>query len=188
MSYETIRISELAKELALTSKEVVEKFAQIGVTGKTHSSTVTVDQISRLKDFIANGGVKKVAKPKAFVVKKVKADPKVEPVEEKKSEPKEKEEKPVKKVEKVERPKVEVIKQPVSRLEIVRRAKRPAETAIAAKKTTDKKTAPKGEKSTGEKKFNKGEKSAVSSVKKPLERRIIPQEIYENKTDRKSVV
>ena len=36
MSYETIRISELAKELGLQSKEVVEKFVQIGVTGKTH--------------------------------------------------------------------------------------------------------------------------------------------------------
>ena len=53
MSYETVRISELAKELGLPSKEVVEKFAQIGVTNKTHSSTVTQDQIARLKDFIA---------------------------------------------------------------------------------------------------------------------------------------
>ena len=59
MSYETVRISELAKELGLQSKEVIEKFAQLGVTGKTHSSTVTQDQIKRLKDFIANGGVKK---------------------------------------------------------------------------------------------------------------------------------
>ena len=40
MSYETVRISELAKELGLPSKEVVEKFAKIGVTNKTHSSTV----------------------------------------------------------------------------------------------------------------------------------------------------
>ena len=47
MSYETVRISELAKELGLPSKEVVEKFAQIGVTNKTHSSTVTQDQSKR---------------------------------------------------------------------------------------------------------------------------------------------
>ena len=72
MSYETVRISELAKELGLPSKEVVEKFAQLGVTNKTHSSTVTLDQIRRLKEFIANGGVKKTQKPKAFVVKKAK--------------------------------------------------------------------------------------------------------------------
>ena len=89
MSYETIRISELAKELGLQSKEVVEKFAQMGITGKTHSSTVTVDQISRLKDFIANGGVKAVAKPKAFVVKKAKQEPEVV-VEDKKEAPVEK--------------------------------------------------------------------------------------------------
>ena len=75
MSYETVRISELAKELGLQSKEVIEKFAQIGITGKTHSSTVTTDQISRLKSFIADGGVKKVQKPKAFVVKKAKPAP-----------------------------------------------------------------------------------------------------------------
>ena len=42
MSFETIRINELAKELGLTSKEVIEKFAQLSVTGKTHSSTVTM--------------------------------------------------------------------------------------------------------------------------------------------------
>ena len=52
MSFETVRINELAKELGLTSKEVIEKFAQISVTGKTHSSTVTIDQIKRLKEFI----------------------------------------------------------------------------------------------------------------------------------------
>ena len=72
MSFDTIRINELAKELGMTSKEVIEKFAQISITGKTHSSTVTVDQVKRLKDFIASGGVKEVKKPKAFVVKKSK--------------------------------------------------------------------------------------------------------------------
>ena len=62
MSFETIRINELAKELGLTSKEVIEKFAQISVTGKTHSSTVTLDQVKRLKEFIASGGVKEAKK------------------------------------------------------------------------------------------------------------------------------
>ena len=60
-----------------------------------------MEQIARLKDFIANGGVKKTTKPKAFVLKKAKPTP--APVEEKK------EEKPTKetsmhKVEKVVRP------------------------------------------------------------------------------------
>ena len=193
MSYETIRISELAKELGLQSKEVIEKFAQMGITGKTHSSTVTVDQISRLKDFIANGGVKSVAKPKAFVVKKAKQEP--EPVvEEKKETPVEK--KPVVekvvRVERVERPKVEVVK-PASRLEIVRKAPRkPEGEEVKSEKLNkpfqkgDKKFPPRGEKPTGDKKFVKGEKPAGENKefgnKKPLERRIIPQEIYDNKS------
>ena len=107
MSYETVRISELAKELGLQSKEVIEKFVQLGITGKTHSSTVTTDQISRLKAFIADGGVKKTQKPKAFVVKKAKAPEPVAVVEP----PKEKaEEKPVEEVKKPTAPKVEIVK------------------------------------------------------------------------------
>ncbi len=198
MSYETVRISELAKELGLTSKEVVEKFAQMGITGKTHSSTVTLDQIKRLKDFIANGGVKKTTKPKAFVVKKAKAP---EPAVEEKKETKPVEKKPliekVPRIEKVERPKVEVVK-PVSRLEIVRRApkkppvtegSRPERPERGGKRPfnkDDKKFGPRGERPTGERKFAKGERPTGEGKdfagKKPLQRRIIPQEIYENKS------
>ena len=107
MSYETVRINELAKELNLTSKDIIEKFAQIGIKGKTHSSTVTPDQINRLKEFIASGGVKEIKKPKAFVVKKTKVQE--TPEEEPKVD------------EKVKKPVVEVVK-PASRLEIVRKA------------------------------------------------------------------
>ena len=198
MSYETVRISELAKELGLPSKEVVEKFAQIGVTNKTHSSTVTQDQIKRLKSFIAYGGVKKTSKPKAFVVKKAKA---VE-TETEKAPKKEVETKPIvekverPKIEKVERPKVEVVK-PVSRLEIVRRAPR--------KPVVEKVERPERPSRTGDKKFTRGERPQNGerkfpprgdrpqkpnsqggenkdfANKKPLQRRIIPQDIYENK-------
>ena len=109
MSFDTIRINELAKELGMTSKEVIDKFAQLSITGKTHSSTVTVDQVKRLKEFIASGGVKETKKPKAFVVKKAKTNdkPVVEEVkEEKKAE-----------VKKVSAPKVEVVRtKPQSRL------------------------------------------------------------------------
>ena len=56
MSFESpIRINELAKELGISSKEIVEKYTQMGITGKTHSSTVTPDQIRRLKEFISQG-------------------------------------------------------------------------------------------------------------------------------------
>ena len=75
MSYETVRISELAKELGKSSKEILEKLEAIGIKGKTHSSTITQDQIKRLKAFMENGSAK--SKPKAFVVKKAKVEEKV---------------------------------------------------------------------------------------------------------------
>lgn len=202
MSYETVRISELAKELGLPSKEVVEKFAAIGVTGKTHSSTVTQEQIKRLKAFIADGGVKKTAKPKAFVVKKAK-----QPVEEVKAEVKVQEEEvkveaPKSKIEKVERSRVEVVK-PASRLEIVRRAPR---KPLNENNTTENKDArPSRDRNNTERKFTKGERPQNSDkkfpprgektqrpdssksgnkdfgAKKPLERRIISPDMYDNK-------
>ncbi len=197
MSYDTVRISEVAKDLKLSSKEVVEKFRLIGVTGKTHSSTVTQEQIKRLKDFIEGGEVKKTSKPKAFVVKKAKLP---EPEESKdtketkdtksakKAEPKEK--KP--KIEKVERPKVEVIK-PTNRLEIVRRAPRKPAASLEEEKLSAANST-KDEKLKSDNKFPpKGEKpqkpstsERVDSVnKKPIERRIISQDIYENKNSSK---
>ncbi|MFI3300417.1 MAG: translation initiation factor IF-2 [Candidatus Gastranaerophilales bacterium] len=137
MSFETMRINELAKELGMTSKEVIDKFAQISITCKAHSSTVNAEQVRRLKSFIKNGGNTEAKKPKAFVVKKAKA-PEVE-VEVKKIEPEtietpkapttkienQKVEKPetnkTEQVEATKRPAIEVVK-PQSRLEIVRRA------------------------------------------------------------------
>ena len=204
MSYDTVRINEVAKELGLQSKEVVEKFAQIGVTGKTHSSTVTMEQVKKLKDFIASGGVKEVKKPKAFVVKKAKAP---EPVVEEKVV----EEAPKKVEEPPKRPVVEVVK-PQSRLEIVRKAppkvekpqptdrlERPARPERPERKPFNKdgKFPPRGERPTGprpergdkadrpqRKPFNKdgkpGERPAVGD-KKPIQRHIISQDIYENK-------
>ena len=116
MSFDTIRINELAKELGLSSKEVLDKLAKISITGKTHSSTITPDQIKRLKEFISQGSKIVVKKPKAFVVKKAKV---TEEQSEETSSAIEIQEKP-----KHEPPKVEVVrpKQPVNRLEIVRRA------------------------------------------------------------------
>ena len=73
-----IRVNELAKELGLTSKEVIEKFAQISITVKTHSSSVTPEQCKKLKEFIANGSKVEVKKPKAFIVKKAKSEEKPE--------------------------------------------------------------------------------------------------------------
>jgi translation initiation factor IF-2 len=196
MSYETIRINELAKEMGLSSKEVIEKFSAIGITGKTHSSTVTADQISRLKDFIANGGVKKVQKPKAFVVKKAKQveEPTNETPKEEKKEERVQKADPKVRIERVERPKIEKVK-PVNRLEIVRRAPKPEQKPDAQKSErpsrpfkNGEKTFTKGERPQRPERAPRGDKSAQSpqrentnQERKPIQRRVIPQEIYENK-------
>ncbi len=197
MSFETIRINELAKELGMTSKEVIEKLAQISITGKIHSSTITMDQVKKLKDFIKTGGVKEVKKPKAFVVKKAK-QPVVEPPK------KEEAVVEVKKevvIEKPKRPQIEIVK-PQSRLEIVRRApqrtadsveKKTIERKPAAKDSEGKKFPPRGErkpfpaKAQGQKDGERpSRKPAPSGDKKPIQRHIISQDIYENKgTSRK---
>ncbi|MEI8128121.1 MAG: translation initiation factor IF-2 [bacterium] len=109
MSLDNVRVNELAKELNLTSKDVLDKFAQLSIPVKSHSSTVTADQIQRLKNFIAAGSKIEVKKPKAFVVKKLKTESDTE--------------KPaiITEVE-LEKPQIEVVKPVPNRLEIVRRA------------------------------------------------------------------
>ena len=67
----SLRVSELAKELNLTSKQVIEKFAEIDIIVKSHSNTVTPDQIRKLKDYLGVTSQKTSAK-KAFIVKKAK--------------------------------------------------------------------------------------------------------------------
>ena len=193
---ENIRVSELAKELGLTSKEVIEKFAQISITVKSHSNTVNPMQVSKLKDFIAGGSKVPSKKPKAFVVKKskIKKEDEQHQVEEKieKTEvPKRtgvqvvrKAERPAE-PEKVEKPvikkeapapvkRVEVVKpqQPKSRLEIVKRAP-------IKRVEIDKKGKPITDKKNDEKK--PFVKDRLERPKKPIERHIIPQDIYENK-------
>lgn len=202
MSFETIRINELAKELGLTSKEVLDKFAKISVTGKTHSSTVTMEQVKKLKDFIASGGVKEHKKPKAFVVKKAKPaeKPVVNEVEIKKEEPK------TEPAKKTSVPKVEIVKpkQPQSRLEIVRRAPRKPVGENAAStdrperpsRNGERKFPPRGERTSRGERPEKGERNfpprskdgaakkpfeKPSGERKPIQRTIISQDIYENK-------
>jgi len=195
---ENLKVSDLAKELNLTSKEVIEKFAEISITFKTHSNIVTPEQAKKLRDFL---GIKpKSTIKKAFIVKKAKTAkeepevikttakettktdliervqrvekvaPKIEVVEKKEVEEPiatKTNEQPIKKIEKpavrIERTKIEYTNRNQSRIEIVRKApQKPASTEGA--KTGDKKP------------FNK-----PTGEKKLVERRIIPQEIYEGK-------
>lgn len=188
MSLDNIRVNELAKELNLTSKEVLDKFAQLSITGKTHSSTVTADQVKRLKDFINAGSKIEVKKPKAFIVKKAK----VEPTEEKP-------EVEIKEIVNPEKPKIEVVKPVQNRLEIVRRA--PQKTfETGEQKRTFVKPERAGEQikrppypqrphGTGEGKFQKATESPKQGApgaekaekKQPIQRHIISQDIYDNK-------
>ncbi len=188
---DNIRVSELAKELNMTSKEVIEKFAEISIIVKSHSNVVTPTQINKLKEHLGLLPKKSASKPKAFIVKRAKTN--TEPAEAAKSEEKpEKEvkvekvvkiekvekkvEKPVEEVKKEEEPEKKPEKSIVrtkieypkhqSRIEIVRKAPpKPAQSEETQKK--EKKTLVK----PGEKKL--------------VERRIIPQEIYEGKSQSK---
>lgn len=175
MSYETKRISEIAKELGKQSKEIIEKLEAMGIKGKTHSSTLTQEQIKRLNDFMESGSAK--AKPKAFVVKKAKVEEKEaakvaakEEAKERKEELKKAIEKPA--VEKVQRPKIEIVRRsaPKPAVQVVGKSDRPERPKKFDKES---KFPPKrdGEKPSGKDFGNK----------KPIERRIISQDIYENK-------
>jgi len=149
MSLDSIRVNELAKELNLTSKEVLDKFAQLSIPVKSHSSTVTADQKQKLQNFINAGSKIEIKKPKAFIVKKIRIEQPVDEIQPVVEEPKvqivrkaqptlqneetvveENEEEvavvavvEVEAEEKTERPKIEVVRPPApNRLEIVRRA------------------------------------------------------------------
>ncbi len=200
---DSLRVSELAREIGMTSKDVIEKFAEIDIAVKSHSNTVTPAQIRKLKEHLGILPKKDSSKPKAFIVKKSKASnedkietvvekkeiskpiaPKIERIEKVQKAPRietvERIQKPaaienkaeetpiIKKAEKpqvrIERTKIEYKNQ--SRIEIVRKA--PPKSDI---KPQDGKPADRGDK----KPFNKG------GDKKIVERRIIPQEIYEGK-------
>ncbi len=189
---ENIRVSELAKELGLTSKEVLEKFALLSINVKSHSNVVTPLQIQKLKDFIAGGSKLPSKKPKAFIVKKKKDNPPAEGANganEAKTN-KEKSAKETPKVEKVERKQAEVVKkEPVNRLEIVKRV--PLKRVEIVQQGHGKKPVQKVVEVKPKKEFKNNEDSKPSTEntdnqkhekpKRPIERHIIPQDIYENK-------
>ena len=209
----SIRVSELAKELGMTSKEVIEKFGEVDIMVKSHSNTVTPTQIRKLKEHLGLLPKKSNSKPKAFVVKKSKAPAIEEATTSKKEEAKEE----ALKIERIEKAK------PVSRIEVVRKApqakvaekkvekaeevkaekpeiKKAEKPAVRIERTKieypknqsrieivrrapQKPVKKEGEKTDrperGDKKpFNKG-----GHEKKLVERRIIPQEIYEGKSN-----
>ncbi len=70
---DTIRVYDLAKELNISNKEVIEKLeAKLGVKVKSHSSVISESQAKKLKELMSEPQVETSKKPKAFIVKKAK--------------------------------------------------------------------------------------------------------------------
>lgn len=86
---DTIRVYELAKELNKTNKEVLDIIEnRMGIKGKSHSSVITDEQAKKIKELALEPVQEEKKKPKAFIVKKAKPAPAPEVQEEKKEEPK----------------------------------------------------------------------------------------------------
>ena len=80
MTQETIRVYDLANELKISNKEVIELLEKkIQIKVKSHSSTLTSEQVKRFKELMKEPSQKVSSKPKAFIVKKAK--PQVSEVE-----------------------------------------------------------------------------------------------------------
>src|ERR1700722_1074519 len=50
-----VRINDLAEELEEKSKPILDALEAIGVTGKTHSSSIDADQAERVRDYFKTG-------------------------------------------------------------------------------------------------------------------------------------
>ena len=194
---DNLRVSELAKELNITSKELIEKFAEISIAIKSHSNVVSPEQIRRIKEHLGVAPKKSGAK-KAFIVKKAKPSEEPEVVKTEAKEPIKIEkvqrvEKVAPKIEIIEKPKVAAVKE--EEKPIIKKAEKPAvrieRTRIEYPKNQSRieivRKAPARPVSGQEgeaKPSEKGERRPFNKQggdKKLVERRIIPQEIYEGK-------
>ena len=180
---DNIRVYELAKELNKTNKEVLDVLEnKMGVKGKSHSSMITDEQAKKIKELILAPAQEIKKKPKAFIVKKAKPAPAPEAQEPKKEEPK-----PVipqqKVIEKVNlSPAAAVKKAPVQPQRPVQPAK-PQKTAETARLDRKKDVKPESASKTQPAKTEKPQKTSGDSAaeRKPIQRHIISQDIYEGK-------
>jgi len=60
-----VRVHEIAKELGINSKEVVDKAATMGLNVKTASSTVSIEEAEQIMNYIMNGVSTEMAAPKS---------------------------------------------------------------------------------------------------------------------------
>lgn len=182
---DTVRVYDLAKELNLTNKEVIEKLdTKLGVKVKSHSSVISESQAKKLKELLQEPQAAQTKKPKAFVVKKAKqkAEEAPAPVEEKKEEQKPAEKVKLGKIEPVSRLKLGKIEPVLPPKKTAESAAKPADKAAAKKDV--KTTKPETKKTEAASTENKKEAQARPE-KKPIQRHIIPQEIYDNKGNSK---
>ena len=178
---DTVRVYDLAKELNLPNKEVIELLdTKLGVKVKSHSSVISASQAKKLTEIIKEPKVEQAKKPKAFIVKKSKQKVE-EPVKEEKTEKTENTEKPAQKIKlgKIEQP-VPAPKVKLGKIEPV--IPKPVKTAKPAEKEVSRRDLKLGK---VEPQKPEAQKDAAQSVqkaeKKPIQRHIIPQEIYESK-------
>ena len=192
---DSLRVSELAKELGKTSKEIIEKFAEIDIIVKSHSNTVTPAQIRKLKEHLGIAVQKSSAKPKAFIVKKAKTQPDETPQEApkkdsvKSSAPKIERVQRVQKEVKVEKIEQAAVEEKRADAPVIKKAEKPQvrieRTKIEYKTPSRieivRKAPPKGTADNGSQGEKSDRKPFKGGDKKIVERRIIPQEIYEGK-------
>jgi len=67
---EKVRVHEIAKELGIASKDVLDKAKKMGLDVKSAQSVVTMEQAETIANYIINGEPAEVAKPKITVKKK----------------------------------------------------------------------------------------------------------------------
>ena len=195
MSADTIRIYDLAKELNLSNKELMEKLeTEMGVKVKSHSSAITELQAQKLRDIIKEPKKEQSKKPKAFIVKKAKPAPEPEPEKPKEEAPKINEIPQQKVIEKVvlgpvsaaERKVFKPVKketEPKKSQEIIQEkplAQREVEKKQPAADKNKPDTVDKKDEKKPEKKIEK--KVEKKPEKKPIQRHIISQDIYEGKS------
>lgn len=141
-----LRVHELAKKLGVDNKEILKALSDLGVKGKTHSSTVETEFAEKIEKLL-----KKKTAP-AIKPKKTAAKPeKKKPAEEKKPEEKKLKPKPAKAVQAVKKPaeaglaaEVEAVagaKQPVQPTVQPEKIKEPAKAREEKKQPQDIKTA-----------------------------------------------
>ena len=176
---ETIRVYDLAKELGKTNKEVIEKLdSLLGVKVKSHSSVISSIQANKLKQLLSEPKAETSKKPKAFIVKKAKVK-EDEPQEEKvdlKTEEKPKEKVKLGKIEQPVVPPMPKVK--LGKIEPPKPALKPAQKNVKpAEKPKETQTKDAAKKAP--------EKKELRTEKKPIQRHVIPQEIYEAKGNSK---